>query len=66
MPAKQKSPSRYCFEEGLFLLERPEARLVEEVVSRLRESFQKVASNKGAPGPDGMSIAEVRKHLDEL
>ena len=39
---------------------------MEEVVSRLREAFQKVASNRGAPGPDGKSIEEVREHLDEL
>ena len=39
---------------------------MEDVASRLREAFQKVASNRGAPGPDGKSIAEVREHLDEL
>ncbi len=39
---------------------------MEEVTSRLREAFEKVASNRGAAGPDGESIAEVRKHLDEL
>jgi group II intron reverse transcriptase/maturase len=39
---------------------------MEEVSGRLREAFQKVASNKGAAGPDGKSIDEVREHLDEL
>jgi RNA-directed DNA polymerase len=39
---------------------------MEEVTSRLREAFQKVASNKGAPGPDRQSIDEVRAHLDEI
>jgi RNA-directed DNA polymerase len=39
---------------------------MEEVVSHLREAFQKIALNRGAPGPDGKSIAEVRKHLDNL
>ena len=39
---------------------------MEEVTSRLREAFKKVASNKGAAGPDGESINEVREHLDEL
>jgi group II intron reverse transcriptase/maturase len=39
---------------------------MEEVASHLREAFQKVASNRGAPGPDGKSIEEVRKHLEEL
>lgn len=39
---------------------------MEEVASNLREAFQKVASNRGAPGPDGQSIAEVRKHLGKI
>ena len=29
-------------------------------------AFQEVAQNRGAPGPDGRSIDEVRKHLGEL
>jgi len=39
---------------------------MEEVTRRLREAFQKVASNQGAPGPDRQSIEEVREHLDEV
>jgi RNA-directed DNA polymerase len=39
---------------------------MEGVAALLRVAFQKVASNRGAPGPDGQSIDEVRKHLDEL
>ena len=39
---------------------------MEDVVARLRAAFQKVASNRGAPGPDGRSISEVREHLEEL
>jgi group II intron reverse transcriptase/maturase len=39
---------------------------MEEVTKRLRQAFQKVASNKGAAGPDGKSVDEVREHLDEL
>ena len=39
---------------------------MEEVSGRLREAFQKVASNQGAPGPDRQSIDEVRKHRDEI
>jgi RNA-directed DNA polymerase len=39
---------------------------MEEVTQRLREAFQKVAANDGAPGPDGQSIEDVRKHLDEV
>ena len=46
----------------------PPAMTMEEVASEenLREAFEEVASNKGAPGPDRRSIDEVRKHLDEL
>jgi RNA-directed DNA polymerase len=39
---------------------------MEEVTQRLREAFQNVAANKGAPGPNGQSIEEVREHLDEM
>ncbi len=39
---------------------------MEEVTSNLREAFRKVASNRGAPGPDGQSISEVREHLEVL
>lgn len=39
---------------------------MEEVTQRLGEAFQKVAANDGAAGPDGQSIEEVRKHLDEV
>jgi group II intron reverse transcriptase/maturase len=46
--------------------ERASSATMEEVAKRLREAFQKVASNKGAPGPDRQDIDEVRKHLDEV
>ena len=36
---------------------------MEEVVVRLYEAFDKVAANKGAPGPDGQSIKQVRSRL---
>jgi group II intron reverse transcriptase/maturase len=41
---------------------------LEEVANEtnLREAFDKVASNKGAPGPDRQSIQEVQEHLDTL
>lgn len=39
---------------------------MEEVAKGLREAFHKVARNKGAAGPDGRSIDEVRKHLDDV
>ena len=44
------------------------AMVIEEVARErnLKEAFAKVASNKGAPGPDGRSIRWVRKHLKEV
>jgi group II intron reverse transcriptase/maturase len=43
--------------------------LVMEVIAdieNLKEAFKRVAANKGAPGPDGKDIEEVRKHLPQL
>jgi group II intron reverse transcriptase/maturase len=44
------------------------AMTMEEVTSEanLREAFEEVARNQGAPGPDGQTIEQVREHLDEL
>jgi RNA-directed DNA polymerase len=44
------------------------AMTMEEVASdeNLRRAFAEVAQNRGAPGPDGRSIDEVREHLAEL
>ena len=39
---------------------------IETVTERLKEAFQAVARNQGAPGPDGQTIEEVRAHLDAL
>lgn len=39
---------------------------MEEVVERLPEAFEKVAANRGAPGPDRQTIGQVRKHLAEV
>ena len=39
---------------------------MEEVVERLEEAFDKVAANKGAPGPDRQTIEQVRHHLPEV
>lgn len=55
--AEPKSKRR---EEGVL------AATMESVAGRLGEAFAAVASNRGAPGPDGKSIDEVRAHLDEL
>lgn len=44
------------------------AMTMEEVASdaNLRRAFEAVAGNKGAAGPDGQRIEEVREHLDEI
>jgi len=39
---------------------------MEEVARGLRQAFQSVASNQGAPGPDRQTIEEVREHLEEI
>lgn len=39
---------------------------MEGVISGLQDAFEKVALNKGAPGPDGLSVSAVRKHLPTL
>lgn len=39
---------------------------MEEVVERLAGAFDKVAANKGAPGPDRQTIEEARKRLPEV
>jgi RNA-directed DNA polymerase len=46
----------------------PPAMRMEEVTDddNLRCAFEEVARNKGAAGPDGQAIEEVRVHLDEL
>ena len=46
----------------------PPAMTMEEVASEtnLRRAFEKVASNRGAPGPDRQTVAVVREHLDAL
>lgn len=35
-------------------------------LSNLRLAFERVAENKGAPGPDRQTIEDVRKHLDSI
>jgi group II intron reverse transcriptase/maturase len=46
----------------------PSAMTMEEVASygNLMKAFEHVASNKGAPGPDGRDIEETREHLGEI
>lgn len=44
------------------------AMTMDEIASEanLYAAFEKVAANRGASGPDGVSIDEVRKYLDQL
>jgi group II intron reverse transcriptase/maturase len=35
--------------------------MMEEVVERLDSAMEKVVANKGAPGPDGMTVGELRR-----
>lgn len=44
------------------------ALVMEEIANEenLKEAFRNVAANKGAPGPDGKDIEEVRRHLGRL
>lgn len=39
---------------------------LDEVTERLKQAFQAVARNKGAPGSDGQTIDEVRLHLPAI
>lgn len=39
---------------------------MEAVVAELRTAFQKVAANRGAPGPDRQTIDEVRENLSAI
>ncbi len=40
--------------------------MLREVIGRLESAFEAVAANKGAGGPDGQSIEQVREHLPEV
>jgi group II intron reverse transcriptase/maturase len=46
--------------------EKSTSAMMDAVCTHLREAFRKVASNKGAPGPDRQSVEEVRAHLDDV
>lgn len=39
---------------------------IESVSERLLEAFENVARNRGAPGPDGQTIEELREHIGDL
>lgn len=40
--------------------------MMEEISKRIEGAFENVAKNRGAPGPDGQEIEQVRKRLGEL
>ena len=63
----QSAPRAVPKPESTYKNARP-AMTMEEVCSRgnLIEAFEKVAANKGAPGPDKQTIAEVRQQLDDM
>lgn len=62
----QSSPAPLATPKGESRVRQRASATMEEIVERLRAAFDKVASNKGAPGPDRQSIDEVRAHLDTL
>ena len=66
----QPAPSvRYAVPKSRNTLEEPLPAMTMEAVKNhgnLICAFEEVAQNRGAPGPDGRSIDEVRKHLGEL
>lgn len=62
----RSEPATYAVPKSETKDETAKPATMEEVMRHLRTAFQKVASNRGAPGPDGRSIEEVRRHLDEL
>lgn len=59
-PVAHAEPKSKGNEEGVLAV------TLEEVVRRLSRAFAKVASNRGAPGPDGQSIRMVREHQTEV
>ena len=60
----QTSPAPCAAPQSKSTTKRALSATMEEVIEHLHDAFRKVASNKGAPGPDGKSIDEVRKHQD--
>ena len=39
---------------------------ITRVIEQLEQAFTKVAANRGASGPDQMTIETVRKHWEEV
>jgi RNA-directed DNA polymerase len=61
--------ARYAVPKSRNTLEVPLPAMTMEAVTNngnLIGAFEEVAQNRGAPGPDGRGIDEVRKHLGEL
>jgi RNA-directed DNA polymerase len=61
-----KGAATHAEPKSKFSEEKATPATMEEVTSLLEEAFEKIASNKGAPGPNRQSIDEVREHLEEM
>lgn len=64
--AQRSASATYAAPKSETKDEKQKPATMDEVTRELRAAFQKVASNRGAPGPDGMSIDVLRERLDEL
>lgn len=64
--AHRSAPARYAAPKSETKEEKQKPATMDEVVRELRAAFQKVASNRGAAGPDGESIDELRERLDDV
>ncbi len=62
----RSAPATYAVPKSENKDEKQKPATMDEVVRELRAAFRKVASNRGAPGPDGQSIDELRERLDEI
>ena len=62
----RKRSARFAEPKSISTEKKANPATMQEVTERLREAFTEVARNKGAAGPDGKTIAQVREHLDEL
>ncbi len=64
--SRQRAPATHAAPKPNVKEKRATSAMMGEVTHRLRAAFAKVASNKGAPGPDRQSITDVRQHLDAV
>lgn len=62
----RSGPARYEAPKPKHKERRTVPATMEEVIRHLREAFKNVESNRGAPGPDRQSVAQVRERLGKL